>query len=240
MITRSIVLAGAGAVTAGLLTGPGAAQAATGFCDEGTIGYAISSPAAYGETGGTTVVIGLTAPTRTVTFRVGEDCTLEAGDRWSVESAYFRAEGTYDGTAGSLTDAVRVAVPGSDGEAGAHPVVVTLEDITGSDNDIVDSAGLFLKRRTAWRDFNAYPESPTPRCGITTGTLLHARGQLVRASWTSDAYLEDTRDTGVTDSRGWAVFAFRPPYDANYLAHYGGNSVAGHSDSTRDYVDCTR
>ncbi len=254
-------VAGAGALTAGILTGPVPAEAATGACDEGTLGYRISSPASYQETGGKTVVIGLTAPARTVTFTAadGSGCTFEVGDHWSVDSAYFQAQGTYDGTAASLTDSVHVDVPDSDGEVGYHQVVVRLDDVTGNDNDIVDTTILYLKRRTEWRNFNVYYESPTPACGVITGTTLHGKGQLVRASWTRNAYgpysdrhvrllsspghtaghdLEGTVDTDVTNSNGWAYFGFKPRYDATYFAHYGGNSYAGHSDSSRDYVNC--
>lgn len=258
-----IGLAGAGALTAGMLTGSGPAQAATGACDEGVLGFRISSPAGYRQTGGNTVVIGLTAPARTVTFTAadGSGCTFEAGDHWSVDSGYFKAKGTYDGTAASLTDSVHVDVPDSNREVGFHRVVVTLDDATGSENDIVDTTGLYLKRRTLWRNFNVYDESPTPACGATTGTTLHGKGQLFRASWTRNAYrpyqdrqvrmlsspghtagheLDGAVDSDVTNSNGRAYFSFKPRYDATYVAHYGGNRYAGHSDSGRDYVNCRR
>lgn len=262
-----IGLVAAGVLAAGMLTGLGSAQAATGDC-EGNIGYRISSPAKYRESGGNTVVIGLTAPARTVTFYAGDGsgCMFEVGDHWSVDSAYFHAQGTYDGTAGSLADHVHVGVPDSNSEAGSHQVVVTLDDVTGSDNDTSGTQALFLKRRTVWRNFNVYDESPTPACGALTGTTLHGKGQLFRASWTRNSYRpyqdrqvrllihpgrgsispghtaddvnDITVDTDVTGSKGWAHFVFKPPYDATYFAHYGGNSHAGHDDSSLDYVNC--
>jgi hypothetical protein len=265
---KLIGLVGAGALAAGMLTGPGSAQAATGACED-NIGYRISSPAGYRETGGNTVVIGLTAPARTVTFFAGEGsgCVFEPGDHWSVTSPYFHAQGTYDGTPGSLTDSVHVKVPASNSEAGVHLAVVTLDDVTGSDNDTQGTQGLYLKRRTIWRDFNVFRELPTPACGTVTGSTLHAEGQLFRASWTRDTYrpykhrhvrllvhpgsgpvapghtADDTADitvdTDVTGAKGWARFAFKPPYDAKYFAHYGGNSHAGHSDSSLDFVNCS-
>jgi hypothetical protein len=265
---RLIVLVGAGALTAGMLTDLGVAQAATGACED-NIGYRISSPAGYRESGGNTVVIGLTAPARTVTFFAGEGsgCEFETGDRWSVDSRYFHAGGTYDGTPASLTERVRVAVPDSNSEAGSHQAVVTLDDVTGSDNDISGTQGLTLKRRTVWRHFNVYHESPTPGCGVNSGSTLHAKGQLFRASWTRNTYrpyqhrhtrllihpgtgpvspghtTDDLNDitvgTDVTGGKGWARFAFKPPYGARYLAHYGGNSRAAHFDSSRDFVNCT-
>ena len=205
--------------------------------------------------------MGLTGATRTVTFYVNEGCELEVGDRWSAVSAYFAARGTYDGTAASLTDPVQVDRPRSDSEVGFHAVTVTLDDVTGSDNDTVVETGFYLKRRTQWRRFNVFPESPTPACGVMTGTVLRARGRVMRASWTSNAYrpypdrrvrlltsaahtvehdVASTIARDRTGSRGWAHFTFRPPYDANYLAHYAGNRRAGHADSGRDYVNCQR
>ena len=210
------------------------------------------------------VVVGLTAPARTVTFRAGEDCTLQAGDDWSVTSNYFTAAGTFDGTPASLTDAVTVAVPGSDAEVGSHPVTVTLEDSTNDENDVVEQNQVRLIRRSYWRGFNVFPESPAPQCGSTTGTVMHGRGQYLYASWTRQAYRpyagrnvrllsnvapgvdhepdnleENTRDTAVTSSTGWASFTFRPPNDAHYAAHYGGTSGVAHADSGLDYVNCT-
>jgi hypothetical protein len=37
----------------------------------------------------------------------------------------------------------------------------------------------------------------------------------------------------VTGAKGWARFAFKPPYDATYFAHYGGNSHAAPERSER-------
>jgi len=262
-----IGLVGAGVMAGGSLTGVGAAAAATGDCED-NIGYRISSPAKFRETGGNTVVIGLSALTRTVTFHAtdGSGCVLEAGDKWSADSAYFHASGTYDGTPGSLTDIVRVKVPDSNSEAGTHLVTVTLDDFTGTDSDTSGTQALFLKRRTVWRDFNVLPESPTPSCGVLDGTTLRAEGQLVRAGWTGNKYrpykhrqvrllfnagsgpvapghtADDTVDitiaTDATNANGWARFTLKPPFDANYWAHYGGNSKAGHSDSRLDFVNC--
>jgi hypothetical protein len=262
-----IGLVGAGVMAGGSLTGIVAAQAATGNCDE-NIGYRISSPAKYRETGGNTVVIGLSALKRTVTFHVvdGSGCVLEPGDHWSADSAYFHAAGTYDGTVDSLSDLVSVKVPESNSAAGTHLVTVTLVDVTGTDNDTTGEQALFLKRRTVWRNFNVFPESPTPACGVLTGTTLHAKGQLFRAGWTGDKYrpykhrkarllispgngpiapghtADDTVDItvakNVTGANGWARFTFKPPFDATYFAHYGGNHHAGHSDSKPDFVNC--
>jgi hypothetical protein len=240
-IHRSFVAAAVGALTACTLTGLGPADAATGSCEE-QIGYRISSPDRFGDTGGNTVVIGLSAVTRTVTFQVHEpECTLEVGDSWSVHTAYFHAAGTYDGTAASLRDEVRLRVPGANTAVGLHQAVVSLEDSTGTENDTIDEAGLYLKRRTALRKFNVYYESPTPACGVVKGTTLHAKGRLMRASWSRDAYLpyQDRRvqllfsaghtaehnledniiTSDVTGTRGWARIAFKPAFDANYLAH---------------------
>jgi hypothetical protein len=270
-----IGLVGAGVMAGGTLTGIGAAQAATGDCKGRNIGFRISSPAKYRETDGRTVVIGLSAPMRTVTFvAVGSGCVLEIGDHWSASggahSKYFYAEGTYDGTADSLTDRVRVKVPKSSYQATTHRVTLTLDDITGTDNDTstVTSGerSLKLKRRTVWRSFNVFPESPTPACGSLTGTTLHAEGQLFRASWTGHAYhpykdrkvrllsnpdngpiapghsADDTGDTtiakDITNANGWARFTVKPPFDATYFAHYGGNRRAGNSDSAADFVNC--
>jgi hypothetical protein len=262
-----IGLVGAGVLAAGSLTAIGAAQAATGSCED-NIGYRISSPAKNGQTGGNTVFIGLSAPARTITFVAGEGsgCVLEVGDHWSADSAYFHAAGTYDGTAVSLTDRVHVKVPDSNSEAGTHLVTVTLDDVTGSENDTSGTQSLFLKRRTVWRSFNVFHESPTPRCGVISGTTLHAKGQLFRAGWTGNTYRpyrhrqvrllinpgsgpiapghtgDDTEDitiaTDATNADGWAQFAFKPPFDATYFAHYGGNGHGGHSDSTTDFVNC--
>jgi hypothetical protein len=264
---RLIGLVGASGLAAGMLTGTGTAHAATGDCED-NIGYRINAPAGNLETGGNTVVIGLSAPERTVTFYAGEGsgCEFEPGDQWSVDSSYFHASGTYDGTPVSLTDLVHVRVPASNSEAGAHLAVVALDDATGSDNDTSGTQGLYLKRRTAWKNFNVYHESPTPSCGVMSGSTLHAKGQLVRASWTKDAYrpykhrnvrllihpgsgpvapghtaddIEDiTIDLDVTGAKGWARFAFKPPYDATYFGHRGATSVAGHSDSGLDFVNC--
>jgi hypothetical protein len=263
-----IGLVGAGVMAGGSLTGIGAAQAATGDCED-NIGYRISSPAKYGSTGGNTVVIGLSSPARTVTFVAndGSGCEFETGDHWSADSAYFHAEGTYDGTADSLTDRVRVKVPKSNSAAGTHLVTVTLDDATGTENDTSGEQSLFLKRRTVWRNFNAYHESPTPACGVLDGTTLHAKGQLFRAGWTGQTYrpakhrqvrllinpgngpvapghtADDTVDitiaTDSTDANGWARFTFKPPFDAKYFAHYGGTAKAGHSDSKKDFVNCS-
>ena len=115
---------------------------------------------------------------------------LEAGDQLVCLAApFFHAEGTYDGTAASLTDEVHLRVPRADSQVGFHRVVVTLEDFTGTENDTVDEAGLFLKRRTALRRFNVYQEFSAPACGVRTGTTLHAKGRLIRALWTRHAYL---------------------------------------------------
>jgi hypothetical protein len=263
---RVIGLVGAGALAASMLTGP-AAQAATGACED-NVGYRISSPARYLE-GGNAVVIGLSAPARTVTFFAGEGsgCEFEPGDIWSVDTKYFHAGGIYDGTPVSLTERVVVAVPDSNSEVGFHQAVVTLDDVTGSDNDTSGTQGLYLKRRTVWRHFNVYHESPTPACGINKGSTLHAKGQLFRASWTRNTYrplqhrtarllihpgsgpispghtaddIDDiTVDIDVTGAKGWARFAFKPPYDATYFAHYGGNSHAAHNDSSLDFVNCS-
>lgn len=264
-----IAFFGVGALAAGMLTGLTPAQAATGDCED-NIGYRINAPAKHRETGGNTVIIGLTAPARTVTFYAGEGsvCEFETGDHWTVHSAYFHAEGTYDGTAASLTDEVRVAVPDSNSEAGDQLVVVTLDDVSGSDNDTSGTQALFLKRRTVWRHFNVHDESPTPACGTVNGSTLHAEGQLFRASWTQSDYrpyrgratrllinpgngpiapghtaddIEDiTVDIDVTGAKGWARFSFKPPFDATYYAHYGANQTAGHSDSSKDFVNCAR
>jgi hypothetical protein len=266
--TILIGLVGAGVLAGGSLTGISAAQAATGDCED-NIGYRISSPAKYRETGGNAVVIGLHAPARTVTFVVGEGsgCELETGDHWSATSAYFHAEGTYDGTAASLADRVHVKVPHSNSEAGTQLVTVTLDDITGTDNDTSGTQALFLKRRTVWRNFNVFPESPTPACGGNNGTTVHAEGQLFRVGWTAKTYrpykhrnvrllfnpgsgpvapghtADDTEDitiaTDATGGKGWARFAFKPPFDAKYFAHYGGNRKKGHSDSSPDFLNCT-
>jgi hypothetical protein len=262
-----IGLVGAGVLAAGSLTGVGATQAATGNCEE-NISYRISSPAKYRESGGTTVVIGLSPLHRTVTFRVIPDsgCVLEPGDHWSANSAYFHAAGTYDGTAASLTDPVSVSVPHSNSAAGTHPVTVTLDDSTGADNDTSETQALFVKRRTVWRDFNVFPESPTPTCGVINGTTVHAKGQLFRVAWTAKRYrpypdrhvrllfnpgngpvapghtADDTVDitiaTDVTGGNGWARFTFKTAFDAKYFAHFGGNKHNGHSDSRLDFVNC--
>jgi HYR domain len=260
-------LVGAAGLTAGLLAGMAPAQASTGACDEGVLSYRISSPAQYGELGGHAVVIGNSAPTRTVTFTAsdGSGCSFEPGDRWSVDSHYFHAAGTYDGTAGSLQQAVTVSLPGSDLEVGTHEVTATLHDVSG--NTTISENSVTLKRRTNWRSLNVYPESPTPACGTVRGDTLHGKGQLMRASWSRKTYLpfrdrtvrlldhpafqpvtpghtaddidDITVDLAVTDSQGWARFTFKPPFDAMYFAHYGGNSHNGHSDSTPpDLVDC--
>ena len=258
-INSTFVGVATAALAACTLSGLGPAQAADGSCEE-NIGHRISSPERYEPTGGNTVEIGLTGVTRTVSFHVHEGCTLEAGDQWSVHSAFFHAEGTYDGTAASLTDEVHLRVPRADSQVGFHRVVVTLEDFTGTENDTVDEAGLFLKRRTALRRFNVYQESPAPACGVRTGTTLHAKGRLIRASWTRHAYLpyqgrlvrllfsaghtaehnleDNILRSDLTGPRGWARFAFKPGFDANYLAHYGSDPHAGHADSLRDYVNC--
>ncbi len=257
---------GTSALVGGMLTGTGPAQGATGDCED-NVGYRISERPVYRENGGNTLVIGLSRTTRTVTFRVVEEsaCELESGDKWSVHSPYFHAEGTYDGTAASLTDSVRVAVPNSDSEAGDGSATVTLEDVTGSDNDFSFAQALTLKRRTEWRNFNVFYESPVPKCRPLNGSSMGARGQLFRASWTADKYrpyagrsvrllrnpggpfgpghtaddLADiTIDTGVTDSQGWGRFVFNPPFDATYVAHYGGNGVSAHFDSAPDFVNC--
>jgi hypothetical protein len=269
-----IGLVGAGVMAGGSLTGIGAAQAATGDCEH-NIDYRISSPAKFRVTANThTIVIGLSAPMRTVTFVAndGSGCVLETGDHWSASggahSKYFHAEGTYDGTADSLTDRVRVKVPKSSLEAaGTHRVTVTLDDITGTDNDTSRERSLYLRRRTVWRSFNVFPESPTPACGSLTGTTLQAEGQLFHASWTGHAYrpykdrkvrllfnpgngpiapghtADDTVDitiaNDITNADGWARFTFKPPFDATYFAHFGGNHHAGHSDSAADFVNCT-
>lgn len=260
-INRTLTGLAVGALAAGVLTGLGSAEAATGSCEE-NVGFRISSPDRYGDTGGTTIVIGLSAVTRTVSFHVHEGCELEVDDHWSVDSAYFHAAGTYDGTATSLTDSVRVRVPRSDSAVGLRAAVVRLDDATGTDNDTVSESGVFLKRRTQLRRFNVYIESPAPRCGVRTGTTLTAKGRLIRASWTAKAYrpypnatvrllfsagntaehnLEDNIiRTDVTGPRGWGVFRFKPAFDARYLAHFGGNRSSGHTDSRWDHVNCTR
>lgn len=260
-------LVGTAALGAGLLAGMQAAQASTGACDEGVLGYRISSPAKYGELGGNAVVIGNTAPARTVTFTAadGSGCAFEPGDHWSVDSDYFQAAGTYDGTSGSLEDVVRVSLPLSDSEVGVHPVALTFVDISGG-TTIGEQMSLTLKRRTNWRSVNVYPESPTPACGTVRGDTLHAKAQLMRASWSRKTYVpfpgrfvrlldhpgdvpfapahttddidDITVDRGTTDSEGWAQFSFKPPFDARYIAHYGGSSNNGHSDSTPDIVNC--
>jgi hypothetical protein len=188
-----IGLVGAGVMAGSSLTGIGAAHAATGDCRPG---FRISSPAKYRDTSGRTVVIGLKAPMRTVTFvtRDGLGCVLEIGDHWSASagphSKYFLAEGTYDGTSESLTDRVRVKLPETNHQrtAGVH---MTLDDITGTDNDtrhVRAPGGLIFKQRTEWRGFNVFPESPTPACGSLTGTTLHAKAQIFHASWSGHAY----------------------------------------------------
>ena len=53
--TILIGLVGAGALTAGMLTGLDSAHAATGACED-NIGYRINAPAKHRETGGNTVV----------------------------------------------------------------------------------------------------------------------------------------------------------------------------------------
>jgi hypothetical protein len=262
--TRTLApLLATGALVAGvtLLLPLSPAQAASTGCEE-NIGYEISSPPVYGETGFTAVVVGLTAVTRTVTFSPGEGCSLDVGDTWAVRTPYFTAGGTYDGSPASLAAPVRVGVPRSDRAAGAHPAVVTLTDSTGGGNDVTAEAGITLKRRTALRRFDVWRESPTPRCGGVQGTVLHARSRLVRASWTRRDYgpfagrpvalffspghsaehnLEDdvlvTRRTG---PRGWAVFSFRPGFDATYQTHHGATGASSHADSARDFVHCSR
>src|SRR3954452_17837408 len=141
------------ACSLGVLTGVGSpAQAAVGPCDEGVIGYRINSPGNL-EAGGHTVVIGLSVLTRTVTFTIadGSGCTLDVGDRWSVSARYFRASGTYDGTAASLAKKVQVSVPRSNSEAGGHPVPVTLDPVVGG--DVLYTLDLSVKRRTSWQSF---------------------------------------------------------------------------------------
>ena len=245
----------------------GAAQAATGDCQHNA--YRISSPAKYRDTDGTTVVIGLKAPMRTVTFvTAGSGCVLEIGDHWSVfggpnrtRNHAFLAEGTYDGTAASLTDRVRVKVPTATYSA-AGRVRMTLDDITGADNDIISSRSIRIKRRTAWRGFNVFPESPTPACGSLTGTTLHAEGRLFHVVWSANTYhqYKDRKvrlmfkpgngpiapgQTGaitiakdVTNANGWARFTFKPQSAGTYFVHYGGNGRAGNSDSPVDFVNC--
>ena len=258
MRTAPVVLL-AVAVTGGLLAAP-PAGAATGACDEGVLGYRISSPKAYGETGGHAVVLGLSPVTRTLTFTAaeGSGCTFEPGDRWSVSSAWFRAEGTYDGTAASLTAVVSVPVPTSNAAARSHPVVVALDDVTGNDADVVDSADVRLLRRTLWSGFNVAPESPAPTCRTT---VLRAGGQLLRASWTAQAYRPfagqpvallrsagrtvvhdlESEDLlpGATDSTGRVRWDVRPPADVTWSAHVPATSTSAHDDSRGDFVDCT-
>jgi hypothetical protein len=250
-----------GALVAGATLAVPPARAASSGCEE-NVGYEISSPSSYRETGFTSVVVGLRAVTRTVTFSPGEGCLLDVGDGWAVSTPYFTASGRYDGTVTSLSAPVRVAVPRSDRAAGPHPAVVTLTDVTAAGADVTVEAGIVLKRRTELRRFNVWRESPAPRCGVVRGTLLHARSRLVRASWTRRAYgpvggrpvsllfspghtdvhdLEDgvvaTRRTG---PRGWALFSFRPGFDATYEAHHGATGASSHADSRRDFVDCSR
>ena len=95
MRTPPVVLLATAAVAGGLLTAP-PATAATGACDEGVLGYRISSPAGYLETGGHAVVLGLSPVQRTVTFTAaeGSGCTFEPGDRWSVSSAAWMVGST--------------------------------------------------------------------------------------------------------------------------------------------------
>ena len=197
---------------------------------------------------------------------------LEIGDHWSVfggpnrtRNHAFLAEGTYDGTAASLTDRVRVKVPTSTYSA-AGRVSMTLDDITGTDNDIISSRCLNIKRRTAWRDFNVFPESPTPACGSLTGTTLHAEARLFHVVWSANTYhqykdrkvrllfkpgngpiapghtADDTGDItiakDVTNANGWARFTFKPQSAGTYFVHYGGNGRAGNSDSAVDFVNC--
>lgn len=248
MTTHRVLCATAavGAVLAGSLP----AGAATGSCDEGVLGYRISSPAAYQETGGHTVVVGLAPLDRTVAFHVAEDsgCVVEPGDRWSVTSPYFSASGTYDGSPVSLTAAVVVAVPRSDADARLHAVAVELDGVA-------DTSSLFVKRRTRWEGFNVSPERPAPTCGATTTS---ARGRLLRASWSAGALLpyagrtvhlmsspgttagHDLEDatTATTAADGWARWRLVPRYDATWAAHADLTGTAGHADSTRDHVDC--
>lgn len=238
------------AAVAALLVGTVSAGAATGSCDEGVLGYRISSPAAYQETGGHTVVVGLAPLDRTVAFHAAEDsgCVIEPGDPWSVTSPYFQASGTYDGTPASLTAAVAVAVPRSDADARRHEVGVALDGV-------VDSSSLFVKRRTRWEGFNVSPERPAPTCGATT---MEARGRLLRVSWSAGAFrpyagrtvhllsspgttaeheLEDA-PAATTAADGWARWRVVPRYDATWTAHADPTGTAGHADSTRDSVDC--
>jgi hypothetical protein len=265
-VRRGTGLVGAGVLVAGVLVagvpaGLTPARAATGECEE-NIRYAISSPPSYRETGFNSVVVGLSPVTRTVTFSVGEGCTIDVGDQWSVTSPYFRAQGTYDGTPASLAVPVRIGVPRSDREVGGHPVALTLSDSTGGGNDVQADSGMFLKRRTELRRFNVYRESPVPRCGTVNGSTVRARARLMRASWTQRAYvpyrnrpvdllfsagrttehnLEDNVvRTDLTGPRGWAGFTFRPGFDANYQAHHGTNGASAHSDSRRDFLHCRR
>ena len=248
--TTAGLLAGA-ALAGGLLPPP--AGAATGSCDEGVLGYAISAPVADQETGGHAVVLGLEPVRRTVTFRVAEGtgCVVEPGDRWSVASAWFSAAGTYDGTAPSLTDRVLVALPQADAYAGVHPVVVTLDGVT-------DSNDVHVKRRTRWRAAGVGPEEPVPTCGVTE---LRAKGLLERASWsagtwqpfpgqtvallwsagqtwTHDLEQEDQR-AATTDAAGRVRLVVRPPYDATWAFHLPAGPTWGHADARRDLVDCT-
>jgi hypothetical protein len=260
--TRTLTpLLSVGALLAGAVLAAPPARAASTGCEE-NIGYEFSSPLSYGETGFTSVVVGLRAVTRTVTFSPGEGCVLDVGDAWAVGTPYFTAGGTYDGSPASLTAPVRVGVPRSDRAAGAHPAVVTLTDSNGAGNDVTAEAGITLKRRTALRRFDVWRESPAPRCGVVSGTLLHARARLVRASWTRRDYgplpgrevallgspghtAEHDLENGVVATRrtgphGWAVFAFRPGFDATYEAHRGATGTSSHADSGRDFVDCHR
>ena len=223
------------------------------------LGYRISSPAAYGETGGHAVVIGLSPVRRTVTFTAaqGSGCTFEPGDRWSVSSAWFTARGTYDGSPASLTAGVTVPVPGSSADARTWPVVVALDDATGTDADVVDSADVRLLRRTTWSGAGVGPETPLPTCRTT---VLHAQGRLLRASWSAREYrpyagrpvvllwsaghtvvhdLErDDLIAGTTDADGWARWSVRPPAPATWFVHTAATGTAAHSDSGTDFVDC--
>jgi hypothetical protein len=259
--SRIAGFATAGALVASAALASGPVHAASTGCEE-NVGYEISSPSAYGETGFTAVVVGLRPVTRTVTFSPGEGCALDVGDGWAVGTAYFTATGTYDGSPASLTAPVRIGVPRRDRAAGPHPAVLTLTDGTGAGGDVTVDAGVVLKRRTELRRFDVWRESPAPRCGVVTGTLLHARSRLLRASWTRREYVpfahrpvsllfspghtaghdleNDVLATSRTGPRGWARFSFRPGFDATYQAHHGANGTSSHADSGRDFVDCSR
>ena len=225
-MTTLRVLGGTAAVAGSVLVGP--VSASTGSCDEGVLGYRISSPAAYQETGGHTVVVGLAPLQRTVTFSVteGTACVPEPGDPWSVASPYFRAGGTYEGTPASLTAPVVVAVPRSDAEARLHAVAVSLAGVA-------DSSSLFVKRRTRWEGFDVAPEQPAPTCGATT---LSARGRLLRVSWSAGTFRPyagrtvhllsspgttaehevEEAPTATTAADGWARWRVVPRYDATW------------------------